>query len=809
MRSMREGLLLRAPTGRRRLSVSLFLWLAAAAAGAITYSHVPTTFNWIDPSGHTPVVWSNPSLCSGFGDVIGDDSITAPVNIGFSFPFGGSSYTQLSVMTNGRLQFAGNTHCGAGTQNIGPPRTYTLPYASGNLNNTMKVYGADLDASPNGSGGGPEPTTCPAPTCAVLYTATPLGSPPNRQFVVTWLATPDWASTASFYNLQVILNEDGSFVFQYGPSNNPDGGHADIGWELTSTDFDTVSYSDIGSLASTAILFFNPLIATPTPTPTQTPTPTPTATPTLTPTNTPTPTPTNTPTDTPTQTPTNTPTATPTNTPTATPTATPTNTPTLTPTNTPTATPTATPTNTPTADADQHAATDTRRIRRRIPRPTRPTATPTNTPTDTPTQTPTATPTSTPTPTATPTATPTSTPTQTPTATPTSYAHADGDSDRDAHDQPRPRRRPPPRPVRPRPRRRRRRRRTRTPTSTPTPTATRTPTATPTPTRTPTPGNPKAVQLIVDVHASGGPSNLNGVLESGETVVVEPAWQNTTVSTQAFSGVASSFVGPLGPVYTVDDNAADYGTVDPGATTDCYDATPARDCYAMTISGARPAAHWDSTFDETLSLGFPKTWTLHVGESFPDVPVSHLFYVFIENLFHNGVTVGYTDGNYHPGDSITRAQMAVFVLKGKFGSSHVPPPATGTVFGDVSIGTFAASWIEELAALQITAGCAGGNYCPDEPVTRGQMAAFLLKTEHGSGYAPPACAGAFADVPCPGSPGFPYSDWIEQLYAEAITAGCSTAPPGGLPSYCPASPNTRGEMAVFIVKTFGLLLYGP
>jgi hypothetical protein len=89
------------------------------------------------------------------------------------------------------------------------------------------------------------------------------------------------------------------------------------------------------------------------------------------------------------------------------------------------------------------------------------------------------------------------------------------------------------------------------------------------------------------------------------------------------------------------------------------------------------------------------------------------------------------------------------------------------------------------------------------------MAVFLLKSEHGSEYAPPACIGLFADVPCPGTADFPYSDWIERLSVEGITGGCSPAPPGGLPGYCPLDPVTRGEMAVFLVKTFGLVLYGP
>ena len=160
-------------------------------------------------------------------------------------------------------------------------------------------------------------------------------------------------------------------------------------------------------------------------------------------------------------------------------------------------------------------------------------------------------------------------------------------------------------------------------------------------------------------------------------------------------------------------------------------------------------------------------------------------------------------------DGVTRAQMAVFLLKGKLGSSHVPPPATGTVFGDVHVGDFAADWIEELAASGITSGCGNGDYCPNDPVTRAQMAVLLLKSQHESAYAPPACTGLFADVPCPSTAEFPYSDWIEQLSIEGVTGGCAPAPPGGLPEYCPDRPVSRAEMAVFLVKIFGLVLYGP
>ena len=237
------------------------LFLCINAAHAVTYSNAPTTFSWIDPSSHTAVTWSNPTQGTGGCDTIGDDSITAPINIGFTFNFGGVNYTQLRIMSNGRLQF-NNTYCFAGTQNVGPPRTYTLPYPDANLVRTMKVYGADIDTSLTGSGGGPGPTICDPLNlllpCSVRYTVTPLGSAPNRQFVVTWTNTPDWGSTGSYYNFQVILNEDGSFIYQYGASNNPDGGQADVGWEVDTTDYGLYTYTNIGALANTAVRFFIP-----------------------------------------------------------------------------------------------------------------------------------------------------------------------------------------------------------------------------------------------------------------------------------------------------------------------------------------------------------------------------------------------------------------------------------------------------------------------------------------------------------------------------------------------------------------------
>ncbi len=71
--------------------------------------------------------------------------------------------------------------------------------------------------------------------------------------------------------------------------------------------------------------------------------------------------------------------------------------------------------------------------------------------------------------------------------------------------------------------------------------------------------------------------------------------------------------------------------------------------------------------------------------------------------------------------------MSVFLLVTLEGSSYAPPACTG-IFSDVACPSGFANWIEELARRGIAGGCGGGNYCPNDSVTRGQMAVFLVGT---------------------------------------------------------------------------------
>ena len=214
-----------------------------------------------------------------------------------------------------------------------------------------------------------------------------------------------------------------------------------------------------------------------------------------------------------------------------------------------------------------------------------------------------------------------------------------------------------------------------------------------------------------------------------------------------------------------------------------------------------PALAAGELHDVTLTNADTQSSTLVDGffADFLDVPQADIFHDSVEKLVRNGVTAGCGGGNYCRNASVTRAQMAVFLLKSDLGAAYTPPPCTGAVFTDVPCtGGIFDPWIEDLADREITGGCGGGLYCPGAPVTRAQMSVFLLKTDLGSGYTPPPCAGTqFDDVPCTGGI---FDPWIEDLADRGITAGCSVSPP----LFCPQDANTRGQMAVFLVLTFQL-----
>jgi hypothetical protein len=134
--------------------------------------------------------------------------------------------------------------------------------------------------------------------------------------------------------------------------------------------------------------------------------------------------------------------------------------------------------------------------------------------------------------------------------------------------------------------------------------------------------------------------------------------------------------------------------------------------------------------------------------TFVDVPLNHWSWQNIEAIENAGITLGCSVGFYCPSNKIQRAEMAVFLVRGMHGASFVPPPATG-IFADVPTSHPAAAFIEQLYHDGITLGCATNpaRYCPTGQVTRAEMATFLVRVGHGAGFTPPAATGDFSDVP--------------------------------------------------------------
>jgi hypothetical protein len=228
-----------------------------------------------------------------------------------------------------------------------------------------------------------------------------------------------------------------------------------------------------------------------------------------------------------------------------------------------------------------------------------------------------------------------------------------------------------------------------------------------------------AAPLSVDAHAAAGTSSdVNGLLEPGERVAVEPSWENVTQSSIAATGTGSNFTGPPGASYTLNDSSANYGTSDPESTSNCFDKTA--NCYQVSVSdpATRPAVHWDTTLSEAVTGGATKTWTLHVGDSFTDVPRSQLFYRRIETLLHNDITAGCTPTTYCPSEAVNRGQMAIFVARALAGgSANVPVNGTvggqayncvaggASIFTDVAPSAIYCRHVHYIASKNVTLGC--------------------------------------------------------------------------------------------------------
>ncbi len=325
--------------------------------------------------------------------------------------------------------------------------------------------------------------------------------------------------------------------------------------------------------------------------------------------------------------------------------------------------------------------------------------------------------------------------------------------------------------------------------------------------------------LVVDVEAGAGATgDLNGILEPGEVVTVAPTWSNLTGSPLDLTSHAGGFIGPGTATYATVDAGAGYGTITSGGSAGCSAATG--DCYVLGVSAPanRPAVHWDTRFVEVLPSGQTKTWTVHVGASFWDVPPTRWEYPDVETIFHLGLSAGCGGNSFCPDVEVNREQMAVQILRAV---GVTDQPAWQDIFSDMpdcspDPTVFCWSrWAEEFYRRGISAGCyynpstGERRFCPLNTLPRQQMAVQILRALGVTTQ--PAWEDIFSDMPdCdPDLQVFCWSRWAEEFFRLHVTEGCYHNQETGERRFCPQGAVPRSHMAVFLVRAFDLKLYGP
>jgi hypothetical protein len=123
--------------------------------------------------------------------------------------------------------------------------------------------------------------------------------------------------------------------------------------------------------------------------------------------------------------------------------------------------------------------------------------------------------------------------------------------------------------------------------------------------------------------------------------------------------------------------------------------------------------------------GEPPDNLCDTGSPFPDVDPTLKVCKYIKRLSELDITTGYPDGTYRPYDTVTRAQMAAFIIRALEGEPSSDYCDTGSPFPDVDPNSPTCKYIKRFFELGITTGYPDGTYQPGNTLIRRQMAAFL------------------------------------------------------------------------------------
>jgi hypothetical protein len=149
------------------------------------------------------------------------------------------------------------------------------------------------------------------------------------------------------------------------------------------------------------------------------------------------------------------------------------------------------------------------------------------------------------------------------------------------------------------------------------------------------------------------------------------------------------------------------------------------------------------------------------------------------------------NNTYCPEIPITRAQVATFLGRTLFGTGTFPYPQD-PYFSDAGASNPAFRYVQKLRESGVTVGCATARFCPDDPLTRGQMAALLTRAILGTEVFPFPATPFFQDVVATN----PFFGNIQKIRQLGVTEGCTVT------TYCPSEFVTRGQTAVFLIRAF-------
>jgi hypothetical protein len=157
-----------------------------------------------------------------------------------------------------------------------------------------------------------------------------------------------------------------------------------------------------------------------------------------------------------------------------------------------------------------------------------------------------------------------------------------------------------------------------------------------------------------------------------------------------------------------------------GITSGCS-TTPLDYCPTETVTRAEMAVFL------VRAIFGGDNFTPPTGQIFSDVPPSSTYYAYIQELSTLGITAGCGNGMYCPNNPVTRAEMAIFIIRARYGSATQFDYPQTPYFTDVPSTSFEFAWVQRLAYDDITSGCGVGLYCPNNNVLRQDMAVFIMR----------------------------------------------------------------------------------